>query len=417
MPVQKFVPSNNMDKDVLVPGLEVLKAPKGWGFEVEVTFDSKIFKEVSQDSILIDEMNEAVKEIYDTTCKSIKSKYSAFEKQFQLMREKGVDKKLFEKNLDGFNKSLLEDKKIGEIAAKQAVEKVWKAYVAKKAEYAKYKIKIGVTIFAAAASFFISLGLMVSAPFTGGVGAAASIIGMWKSALTVGKEIASAAVSIEKAQNVLSKYMEVVEKIASKGKAAAKVNELGGAVAKQLLGEAQPTIKGCSSQLDTIKQKLTGVEANCHNSSKLLNKMLDEQKKLRDDYLTKAKKQLESRGIKDTSKFMSSIERNLDQALALEYKKVQAQIEKTMDIHQRFKKAEVLTKELEKRLTPLLKLRGLDNVILENLLYFADLPLSALDGNAFAKTSEALVRGMVPTAALTAFDKTSKLILTGTPLE
>lgn len=417
MPVYKIVPSTNMDKDLLVAGLEVLKPAKGWKFEVEVTFDSKIFKEISDDDILLTEMREAVKEIYEVTCKSIRSKYSAFEKQFKLMREKGADKKLFEKNLDGFNKSLQEDKKIGELVAKQAVEKVWKDYINKKKEYAKYKIKIGVTIFTAAASFFISLGLMVSAPFTGGVGAAASIIGMWKSVLTVAKEIASASLSVEKAQKVLSEYMKVVEKIASKGKAAAKANELGGAVVKQLVGEAQPTIKGCSSQMDTIKQKLAGVEINCHNGAKLLNKMLDEQQKLRDDFLTKAKKQLESRGIKDTSKFMLSIERNLDEALDLEYKKVQAQIEKTMDLYQRFKKADGVTKELEKRLAPLLKLRGLDNVILENLLYFADLPLSALDGNGFAKASDALVRGMVPTAAMTAFDKTSKLVLSGTPLE
>jgi len=95
------------------------------------------------------------------------------------------------------------------------------------------------------------------------------IIGMWKSALTLAKEIGSAALEIEKSQALLSKYMKAVEAIAKKGKAAAKANEYGAAFVKQFLGEAQPNIKGCGSQLETIIQKLTGVEIKSHDCGKV----------------------------------------------------------------------------------------------------------------------------------------------------
>ena len=67
------------------------------------------------------------------------------------MVDKGAPKNVIEQNIAGFNKSLTDDKKIGEIGATQAVEAVWKKFSAKNKEYTKYKIKIAVTIIGAAA--------------------------------------------------------------------------------------------------------------------------------------------------------------------------------------------------------------------------------------------------------------------------
>jgi len=416
MPKLTIYARPNMSPDVTVSGLKALEAPKGWKFTVEVDFDAKVFKAVEKDSIMLKEMNEAAGKVYKQTCDSVKSKYSAFEKLFQGMIDKGAPKAVFEQNLSGFNKSLESDRKIGEIGAQQAVEAVWKKYAAKKAEYTKYKVKIFVTIFGAVAALAVSIGLMASAPFTGGASAAISIIGMFKSAVTIAKEIGSAAMEIEKAQKLLSGYMTAVEVVAKKGKVAAKSNEYSAAIFKQFLGEAQPSIKGCQSQLSTIMQKLTGVEIKTHECSKKLNGILDAQEKLRADFMKEVTAKLGKHPSKDAPAQIKQIEARLMMLLKANYTQVTLLMEKTEALHKRFKAAEVDTAKLEARVKPLLALRGLDNTILENLLYFADMPLGALNGNALATKSADLVQGLVPVASNMAYDKIAGAVLDKTLL-
>jgi hypothetical protein len=416
MPKLNIYNKPNMSADVTVSGLKMLEAPKGWKFTVEVDFDAKILKAVEKDAIMLHEMNEAADKVYVQTCNSIKGKYNAFEKLFQGMVDKGAPKAAIEQNIAGFNKSLTDDRKIGEIGGSQAVENVWKKYAAKNKEYTKYKVKIGVTIFGAVASLAVSIGMMAAAPFTGGASAAISIVGMWKSALTLVKEIGSAALEIEKSQAILTKYMGAVEAIAKKGKAAAKANEYGAALVKQILGEAQPNIKGCKSQLDTITQKLTGVEIKAHDCSKTLNGILDQQEKLRADFMKDATAKLSKHPSKEAPAQLKLIETRLDKFLGDNYNKVMEFIQKTTDLYQRFKAAEAVTKQLEDRVKPLMALRGIDNKILENILYFADMPLAALNGNVLAKGAEELTKGLVPVAASMAYDKITGLILDKTLL-
>jgi len=416
MPKLTIFNKPNMSPDVTVSGLKMLEAPKGWKFTVEVDFDAKILKAVEKDAIMLHEMNDAAEKVYTQTCNSIKGKYNAFEKLFQGMVDKGAPKAAIEQNIAGFNKSLAEDRKIGEIGGSQAVENVWKKFAAKNKEYNKYKIKIGVTIFGAIAGLAVSIGMMAAAPFTGGASAAISIVGMWKSAVTLAKEIGSAAMEIEKSQALLKTYMSAVEKIAQKGKAAAKANEYTAAFVKQFLGEAQPNIKGCGSQLDTITQKLTGVEVKAHECSKTLNGILDQQEKLRADFMKDATSRLSKHPSKEAPAQLKLIESRLDTYLAGNYNKVMDFIQKTTDLYQRFKAAEVETKKLEERVKPLLALRGLDNKILENILYFVDMPLAAINGNALATKSADLVNGLVPVAANMAYDKISGVVLDKTLL-
>lgn len=416
MPKIPIYSKPNMSPDVTVSGLKQLEAPKGWKFTVEVDFDAKVIKAVEKDSILLKEMNEAAGKVYAQTCNSIKGKYNAFEKLFQGMVDKGAPKQAIEQNIAGFNKSLADDKKIGEIGAEQAVEAVWKKYSAKNKEYNKYKIKIAVTIIGAGAALITSIALMAATPFTGGASAAISIIGMWKSALTLAKEIASAAMEIEKSMAVLSKYMQAVEAIAKKGKAAAKGNEYAAAVVKQILGEAQPNIKGCSSQMGTVNNKLIGVEVKAHDCSKTLNGILDQQEKLRADFMKEAAAKLSKHPSSLAPAQLKLIEKRLDDYLADNYAKVIDFIDKTEKLYERFKVCEQVAKSLEERLKPLLSLRGIDNTILENMLYFADMPLGALNGNALAKTTSDLVQGLVPVAASMSYDKITGLVLDKTLL-
>lgn len=402
----------NMSPDVTVSGLKHLEAPKGWQFTVDVDFDSKVIKAVEKDSIILKEMNEAA----DQTCNSIKGKYTAFEKLFQGMVDKGTPKKQIEQNIAGFNKSLAEDKKIGQIGAQQAVEAVWKKYAAKNKEYNKYKIKIAVTIIGAAAGLITSIALMAATPFSGGASAALSIIGMWKSALTIAKEIASAALEVEKSMANLNKYMKAVEAVAKKGKAAAKGNEYAAALVKQVLGEAQPNIKGCSSQMETVKSKLTGVEIKAHDCSKTLNGIIDQQEKFRADFMKEVTAKLGKHPSSLAPAQIKLIEKRLDDLLADNYAKVMDFIDKTEKLYERFKVCEQVAKSLEERLRPLLALRGIDNTILENMLYFADMPLGALNGNALSTTSSNLVQGLVPVAANMSYDKITTVVLDKTLL-
>jgi len=416
MPKLTIFNKPNMSPDITVSGLKQLEAPKGWKFTVEVDFDGKVFKAVEKDSIMLKEMNEAATKVYTQTCNSIKGKYNAFEKLFQGMVDKGAPKQAIEQNIAGFNKSLADDKKIGEIGAQQAVEAVWKKFSAKNKEYTKYKIKIGVTIFGAAAALITSIALMAATPFTGGASAAISIVGMWKSALTLGKEIVSAAMEIEKSMAVLNTYMKAVEAIAKKGKAAAKANEYAAAVVKQILGEAQPNIKGCSSQMDTVKNKLIGVEVKAHDCSKTLNGILDQQEKLRAGFMKEVQEKLGKHPSSLAPAQIKIIEQRLDALLADNFAKVTEFIGKTEKLYERFKVCEQVAKSLDERLQPLLNLRGIDNKILENMLYFADMPLGALNGNSLATASSDLVQGLVPVAGSMAYDKITGLVLDKTLL-
>jgi hypothetical protein len=416
MPKLTMFSKPNMSPDVTVSGLKVLEAPKGWKFTAEVEFDAKIIKSVEKDSILLKEMNEAAGKAYKQTCDSVKGKYNAFEKLFQGMIDKGAPKAAIDQNIAGFNKALESDRQIGEIGATQAIEAVWKKWAAKNKEYTKYKVKIFVTVFGAASALAVSIGLMASAPFTGGASAAISIIGMWKSTLVLVKEIGSAAMEIEKSQKLLSGYMKVVEAAAKKGKAAAKANEYSAAIVKQFLGESQPSIKGCDSQLGTIKQKLTGVEVKTHDCSKTLNGILDAQEKLRAEFMKEVVAKLSKHPSKDAPSQIKLIESRLDKLLEGSYAKVMEFIDKTEKLHERFKTAEEVTVDLEKRVKPLMALRGLDNKILENVLYFVDMPLGALNGNAMATASSDLVQGLVPVAASMAYDKITGVVLDKTLL-
>jgi hypothetical protein len=210
--------------------------------------------------------------------------------------------------------------------------------------------------------------------------------------------------------------MKSVEAVAKKGMVAVKANEYSAAVVKQFLGEAQPNIKGCGSQLGTIKQKLTGIEVKTHNCSKTLNEILDKQEVLRAEFMKEVKAKLSKHPSSQAPMQVKEIEARLDVYLQNNTVKVQLFIQKTEDLFERFQTAEKTTDELEKRVKPLMAMRGLDNKILENILYFVDLPLAALNGNAVATKAADLVNGLVPVASSMAYDKITGAVLDKTLL-
>jgi hypothetical protein len=416
MPKKVMFNKPNMSPDVAVSGLRVLESPKGWSFKVEVEFDAKIFQAIEKDSVLLKEMNLAAQAVYDQTRDTVKNKYVVFDKLIAGMVDKGEKKQVVEANIRGLNTALEQDRSVGIKGAERAIQQVWEKWSAKNAEYKKYKIKIFATIAAATAGLITSIVLMAATPFTGGASAAFSIIGMVKSTVTLGKEIGSAWIEIETSQKALKGYLAVLKPIAARGKALAKTNEYTAAVAQQLVGVAQPNIKSAKSQLDTIVQKLTGIEVKTHDASKNLNGILDEQKKLRDEFMKDVRAKLGKHPSKDAPAQIKLIEGRLDTLLQASYTAVEAGIRKVEALFDRFKAADKTTGELAKDVVPLLALRGTDNKVWENILYFVDIPLAALSGNAFATQANDLVQGLVPVGASMAFDKISSKVLDGTLL-
>lgn len=415
MPKVPMFSKPNMTPDIAVAGLKVLELPKGWSFTVAVDFDAKVYKSIEKDTILLKEMNEAAAKAYKQTCDSVKSKYTSFEKLVQGMIDKGAPKPMVENQIKGLNKSLEDDRKIGQIGAEQAIMAVWKQYSAKNKEYTKYKIKIVVTIVGAAAGLATSIGLMASSPFTGGLSAAVGIISMIKSSVTLVKEIGSACLEVEKSQAVLKKYLIPVE-AAAKKVAASKANEYSAAIAQQFLGIAQPNIKGCDSQLKTIVQKLNGLEIKTHNVGKNLNGILDKQQQMRTEFMKEVTAKLSKHPSREAPNQIRLIESRLDDLLAKSYQAVQDSIAKVESLYDRFKEAQKTTDDLNKRVKPLLALRGLDNTILENVLYLVDLPLNALKGNVWATQASDLISGLVPVGSLMTYDKLSGAVLDKTLL-
>jgi hypothetical protein len=110
------------------------------------------------------------------------------------------------------------------------------------------------------------------------------------------------------------------------------------------------------------------------------------------------------------------IEQRIDDIIAKNTVAVMDAIEKIGVLYTRFKGAEPHVAALKKQVDVLKKYRGFDNIFLENLLYFLDLPLGALDGNIWASKATDLVNGLVPVASGMVFDKVTSVALGGTLL-
>jgi DNA repair exonuclease SbcCD ATPase subunit len=422
MPSVTLLNKPKMDADCAVSGLKFVEIPK-MSFTVEVDFDKKIFAKIKDDAILIEDMNKAARKAYDTICAGITNKIKIFDKLFVGMDEqaakKGTKKEDVAKQLAGLNAALEQDRRVGEAIAREEVKAVWEGYIKRNKDYSKYKIKIGVTIFGAVAGLVTSIALMATSPFTGGASAAFSIIGMFKSAVTLVKEIGSAWLEVESSQKVLEKQIIVVEK-AAQSVAGRRANEITAMVLDNFLGIANPSLKSCESALDTVEQKLNGIEIKTHEASKLLNKIIDEQERLQKEFLKDAATQLAKQAPNQAKAQLKDIEDRLDDYLVPSRIEVGEQIEKVMAMYDRFKDAHKVTGDLKKRI---LTLKAAVPKSEENLMTFArnvltlsSFPLGAMSGNGMAKTASDLASGLGSTAGSFAYDKITSKVLGGSLL-
>lgn len=416
--MQKYVAfeKTDMGADLALQGLSVLEKPKGWAFRIEVQFDDKIFKSLQKDHILLREMNSAAKKHYKLTCKLVQEKYSQFDKLLRTQIDNGLPPREVETTIARLNELLRQEKTKNTAAGEQAVRNLWNTWAAKKKEYKEYKIKIAATAVGATAGLGTSIGLMAATPFTGGASAAFGIIGMVKSAVVLFKEIASAWIEIETSQAILHKYLAALKTITQENKVALKANEYAEAVVLKFVGLALPNIKEAEIQYKIVVQKLTGIEVLMHSGAKKVNNILDEQSKLRQEFMKEVQKKLEKHPSRKALDQPRLIEARLDAYMQPAYDAVNNALKNVTRLHHRVKKAKKDTEDLNNQLAPLRGLRGVDNKILENILYVADLPLAGLHGNAISKETMDIVNGLVPVGTLMVYDRICSKVLDHTLL-
>jgi hypothetical protein len=418
MPTISLFKKPKMEADIKASGLKFLAIPK-MSFAVDVDFDKKIFDKVKNDAILLEEMNDAVKKAYQQICAGIGGKMTAFDKYFQGMDKTGVEKQEIDKQLAKVNAALEQDRSVGEAICRAVVEKCWTDYAKVKKEYSKYKIKIATTIIGAAAGLVTSIALMATSPFTGGASAALSIIGMFKSAVTIIKEVGSAWMDIETAQSLLAKQIAVVEK-AAKTVAGRRANEITAMVLDNLLGIANPSLKACEGALDTVEKKLMGINIKTHEASKLLNKIIDEQERLQKEFLKEASVKLNKQAPNKAKAQLKDIEDRLDDFLVPSRIEVGEQIEKVMEMSKAFKIAKGVTDDLKKRVDALKaqipKKEADAMTFARNALSLASIPLGAMSGNGMAKSAADLASGLGSAGGSFIYDKITGKVLTGTVL-
>ena len=404
-----------MDDDIKSKAgtLEVMTPPKGMRFKVEVKFDSKIEKEASKDPLVNQEMMDAIRAVYDDLVDRIGDNLKKTDKGGVMLRDSNQLAKM-QKLIDVVNKGIEGAKEVAEERAVKDVNNVWTSLAAKKKEYQKYKIKIGVTITAAFAGLITSIALMASQPFQGGASSAFAIIGMVKSAVTIGKEITSAWQTVEQATKVLEGQLAIVESEWKKSKALGHGNELSATIINQFLGISQPCIKNCISQLDTCKKKTVGVELGCHKLAKELNGMLEKTEQLKKDFMAEAKKRLSKHPSPKALDQLPDIEKKLNEYLKPFEDKASKKIDDILDEVKRSKKAQETVGTLVVRVTQLAKMRGMPYTVLDNILVFTDIALSPLNGNGLVSSGADFAQNFVPAAASLTIDKISGKVLSGT---
>ncbi|EAQ03152.1 hypothetical protein OB2597_13448 [Pseudooceanicola batsensis HTCC2597] len=387
--------------------------PPELSFKVVAELDKKMEKGAEKDPLLQQEFQAQAKEILDQTVKMIEQKCKVFDKLFDDMIKKGASVNDVKKQLTGLNKAISEDMKVANKAAELGVQKAWQNLQGKKKEWKKFKIKVAASIVGTLAGLGASIAAMATSPFSGGAGAVVGIAGLIKSGISLAKDINKLAIGIDTANTQLERNLKFVEATAKK-KGLYTANEVGAGILNEFIGIAQPSIKSVQDAADTIKAKYAQMIVKMHELSKVLNKILAQQDKLKKEFLSEAAKKLKKYPIKDTGTQQKKIEAGLDDALSDNYKKVQSQIDKVQDMYGDARKWANTIKDLMKRVAQveLKDSKGLK--VFREALKLASAATGVLDGNSIATTAKDLGLGLGESLGGYAYDKITSKALDGT---
>jgi outer membrane murein-binding lipoprotein Lpp len=397
---------------VSAAGLNVVKPPQ-LSFKVEFDLPKEIEKEAAKDPLLQQEFKDASRKILDSTVDMIEKKMKIFDKLFEGMIAKGVDDKDMEKQIKGLNEAVKNDMNVATIMAKDAVMAAWDDLCAKKKEWKKFKIKVGVTIFATIVGLAVSIAAMASSPWSGGAGAAFAIIGFIKAGSVLAQEIAKLAMDIDQARKVLEVNLKVVESAVNKP-ALNAVNEISAAVFQEFLGASQPSVKTCSTACDTLKAKYAKMVVDVHGLSKKVQAAIDGEAKLKKDFLAEAAKKLKDHPVKDKSGQLKKLEANFDAELEKIGGKIMTYIGKIHDLYKTIQDWAPTVSSLSKRVKELEIKDPKALKIFREALKACMLVTSIFDGNKGATDVANIGTGIVTAGGLYVYDKIAQKSLDGT---
>ena len=401
--------------------LKVIEPPTGSHFAVTVEFDAKIIKTIEKDPLLQQQMQVAAKKVYDELIDAIADNVKKADKEGIKLEDTNQLKKLPQLKiaLDHDN-DRAEAKAASE--AQADVQKVWESLKSKHEEYKQYKIKAAVSVAAGAGGLAVSLALVGGSVATGGASAAFGVIGTIKSGLALAEQITSLALSAEMALKVLRVEIQTLHAnlAASMAKKyAVQANEYAAAVVKTFVGISQPTVKKCREHLETVEQKINGIDLDSHELAKDLNKILADIPSFKKAFLASARTRLEKHPSSKAMAQLAGITSRLEAYVTPTEKEVAKLIDNIHALQARVKTTSGHVDELGVKLNFMEgKIDTKGPAYLEMALKAIDVPLALIgDGNAMVKGVGDFAKNLAPSVADFAIDRVSAKVFDGSFLE
>ncbi|MEO1437446.1 MAG: hypothetical protein AAFV80_18030, partial [Bacteroidota bacterium] len=148
--------------------------------------------------------------------------------------------------------------------------------------YRKYKIKASVELTLNVAGILASVAGTAMAPITGGATVIIGMMGLFKSAVNLGKQIGKLSLEAEGMITRVTKNLKTLNTRYQEGSSTrVGMGEMGATFLNSLVGDVMDTIKEVSSDCDNIEDKVNGLEVKAGKMSARLDKLLNGQ----EDYM------------------------------------------------------------------------------------------------------------------------------------
>ncbi|HUB79431.1 MAG TPA: hypothetical protein VMB03_11565 [Bryobacteraceae bacterium] len=397
-------------------GLKYVVAPTNCTFLIKVDFDAKVEKAAMADPLLRKDFDDAGQDTIGRFVEFVGLKMKSTNELVGklLLANKVVEAQAMKEKM---NKDIEQMRGSAQQFGVQQVQNAWTSLGKKKKEYTKYKIKIVVTISAAAAGLAASIAGLAASGFSGGASGALGIIGMVNSVVTISKEVVAAGMEVETAAKTLVVQLKAVEAAFKASVAGAHVNEITGAILQKFIGISQPSIKSCDDWMGRCEQKLNGVEIKNHQLAENIQKLINTMPTFEEKFLAEAAAYLKKNPNPKAIDQLGVIKKNYHKAVDAAEVKIQECSKELLGQIDRFKAAKVSVEELKKRVDAIKKFRGGPYKLLDNLLIVTDVLLSPLSGNSLVRGAANIAQNVVPCVTLLAVDRITKIATEGTVLE
>ena len=261
----------------------LLKAPKV-SFDYTATFPDKVFKEIKADPLLIEKIRNPCERLFTqmiAEMSKIAQEYDALvAKKRKAITEKGdiTAIKILKTYPDALDKQLntVADKYVLKMNA--ASKKGWDDYVAVKAAYKKFKIKVRVDFALRGVGVAVNAIKIATA---GPVGIVFAAQGTFKDVVSTANELYLLFRKLEVVQERIKSGVEALSNTMAGGKG--KKTEAMKAFAASITGYCGKSGKQMQKELKFYAGRMVEYEMKTHTLSKRLNKLLEKASKLAND--------------------------------------------------------------------------------------------------------------------------------------